>query len=308
MNADSDILTAHLENDFADATVAVSKSERIVEFYEEATVDYGHWSENYNMHLGFYRRGLNFFHRETMLEQMNLEVAERLRIDAENESFLVDLGCGTGAISRTIAKKYSRAKIKGVTLSPFQAAAARKLNEREKLNERIEILQGNYARLSFADETADAAWAVESACYANGAGKEDLVRETARVLKSGGRFAVADCFVKQPSKNFNFLSGKVYRTVCDCWALEEFPTLEKFTAALEKHGFREIVVEEISWRIVPSLVHAPFSVVSFILKKMLAGERLKPHSINNLKASLLALLLGLHRAKIGYYLISAVRE
>jgi hypothetical protein len=37
---------------------------------------------------------------------------------------------------------------------------------------------------------------------------------------------------------------------------------------------------------------------------MLDGEALKPQSINNLKASLLALALGLNRSKFSYYLIS----
>ena len=181
---------------------------------------------------------------------------------------------------------------------------AAKLNILENLQERIEILRGDYTALPVEDGAADCVWAVESACYADGAAKEDLAREMARVLKTGGRFVIADCFVKQPGKKFNALIEKCYSSVCRYWALPEMPVLESFVAGLERQGFRDIIVEDISWRVAPSLAHAPFAVLSFVLKKLLAGEPLKRQSINNLKASLLALALGLNRSKFSYCLIS----
>jgi SAM-dependent methyltransferase len=285
----------------------VSSSERIIDFYEAAGMDYEHWSKGFNLHLGFYRRGLNPFDREKMLEQLNLEIAARLHLDAVDSAFLVDLGCGAGAISRSVARNYPRAIIKGVTIAPSQVETARKLNARENLEKQIEILKGDYAALPFADGAADGVWAVESACYAEGAGKENLVGEMARVLKTGGRFVVADCFIKQPAKKLNALAEKCYAGLCRNWALPELPALDYFVAALQRQGFRDILVEDISWRIAPSLAHAPYLVFTFLLKKILAGEPLRPQSINNLKASLLALAVGLNRSKFSYCLISGKR-
>ncbi|HEX8368153.1 MAG TPA: methyltransferase domain-containing protein [Pyrinomonadaceae bacterium] len=290
-----------------DNPAPLSPAERIVEFYEEASMDYRHWSKDFNMHLGFYRRGLNPFKREKMLEQLNLEIAARLYLDAKAAPFLIDLGCGAGAISRSVAKNYPRAIIKGVTLSPSQVETAEKLNAQENLQKQIEIFKGDYASLPFADGAADGVWAVESACYAEGAAKENLAREMARVLKTGGRFAVADCFIKQPGKKFNALIEKCYSELCKGWALPEMPALDYFVAALKKEGFRDIVAEDISWRVAPSLAHAPYAVLTFILKKIFAGEPLKRQSINNLKASLLAPALGLNRSKFSYCLISGAR-
>ena len=85
------------------------------------------------------------------------------------------------------------------------------------------------------------------------------------------------------------------------------PSLEHFVTALARHGFRDIVVEDISWRTAPSLAHAPFTVLTFVIKKRLAGEPLSRHSIGNLKASLLALILGLDRPAFSYYLITGTR-
>ncbi|MGI8467346.1 MAG: methyltransferase domain-containing protein [Pyrinomonadaceae bacterium] len=290
-----------------DNQAQISLAERVIEFYEEASADYEHWSKGFNMHLGFYRRGLNPFDREKMLEQLNLEIAARLRIDFKDTAFLVDLGCGAGAIARCVAKNYSGSIIKGVTIAPSQVETAVKLNASENLQKRIEIFRGDYINLPFADGAADGVWAVESACYAEGAGKENLVREMARVLKTDGRFVVADCFIKEPEKKFNFLVEKCYTTVCESWALSEMPALDYFVAALERQGFRDIIVEDISWRVAPSLCHAPFAVAGFIFKKLFSSEPLNRHSVDNLKASLLTLALGLNRTKFSYCLISGRR-
>ena len=283
---------------------SLSPIERAVEFYEEATDDYGHWSLNFNMHLGFYRRGVGFLDREDMLEQMNLEIASRLRLKPEEASTLIDLGCGTGAVSRTVAKTYPNSTIKGVTISPSQVKIANRLNDIDGVVDRIQIIECDYCEMPFEDGAADGVWAVESACYASGPAKEDLIREMARVLKPGGRFAIADCFLKRPVPELSFPVSRCYASVCKSWALEEMPVLARFVAALESQGFRDVVVEDISWRVAPSLAHAPAAVLSFILKKIFTGGPLKPHSANNLKASLLAPVLGLNRSKFRYCLIS----
>jgi hypothetical protein len=93
-------------------------------FMSRAGLDYEHWSPGFNMHLGFYRRGMNPFDREAMLEQMNLEVAKTLDLDVNGESMLIDLGCGMGSIARSVARYYSRSRIKGITLVPSQVRIA----------------------------------------------------------------------------------------------------------------------------------------------------------------------------------------
>ena len=122
-------------------------TESIIEFYEQAGSDYEHWSRDLNMHLGFYRRGMNPFDRETMLEQMNVEVARRLALDPTSRSLLIDLGCGMGSIARSAARYYPHSIIKGITLVPSQVKIASQLNDIANLARRIEILQGNYVAL-----------------------------------------------------------------------------------------------------------------------------------------------------------------
>ena len=51
------------------------------QYYSEAGPDYAAWSKAFNMHFGFFRWGMNPFRREAMLEQMNREVLDRLRLN-----------------------------------------------------------------------------------------------------------------------------------------------------------------------------------------------------------------------------------
>ena len=286
---------------------ATTSVERVIEFYEQAGLDYGHWSRGLNMHLGFYRRGLNPFHREAMLEQMNLEVAARLCVDPGSTAVLLDLGCGMGSIARSVASYHPSAVVKAFTLVPSQVEIANAWNFEAGLGDRIEVRRGDYTALPLGDRCADGAWAVESACYAGGSSKEDLIRETARVLKPGGRFVVADCFLKRREDQFGPLIRRCYRSACACWVLGEMPVVDEFVAALQKSGFKDVVVEDISWRTAPSLAHAPVAVTTFLVKKILAREACNRHSINNLKASLLALLLGLSRSNFSYCLVTSTR-
>lgn len=280
------------------------RTTEVVDFYEAASVDYMHWSRESNMHLGFYRRRMSLLDRDAMLEEFNLEIARRLRVDRDVPALLFDLGCGAGAVSRTVARWYPNATIKGVTISPTQVTIANEMNRRYGLDHRIEIVNGDYVGLYADDHSVDGVWAVESACYAKGPDKADLVREMARVLKPGGRFVIADCFLKRPESELNPFVRRCYRALCRNWALTELPVVGDLVSMMEKFGFRDLVVDDISWRTVPSLVHAPFVVSTFLARRLRARERLNQHSKSNLKASLIAPILGMNRSKFSYYMIS----
>lgn len=282
--------------------------EEIAEFYDEASMDYRHWSRGLNMHIGYFRWGMNPLNRERMLEQINLEIASRLRLDLDAEALLVDLGCGFGSVTRTVAGFYRNSVIKGVTVSPLQVKIGTELNSSEGFGRRIEIIESNFVSVPINDACADGAWAIESACYASGAAKEDLIREMARILRSGGRFVVADSFVIRPERSFNWILRRCYRAACRGWAVAEMPALEHFLSALDRNGFTDIVAEDVSWQAALSVAHAPFAVISFISKRLLTREPLTRHTVNNLRSSLLAPVIGISRTKFRYCMISGIKS
>ena len=90
------------------------------------------------------------------------------------------------------------------------------------------------------------------------------------------------------------------------WAVERFADLPAFCACLERHGFTVLAVEDISWRIAPSVLHAPRVTLKFLAGELLL-RRKKLNSVRwgHLIACLLSPFIGLGRRYFGYYLVTA---
>jgi MPBQ/MSBQ methyltransferase len=147
-----------------------------------------------------------------------------------------------------------------------------------------------------------ARWRSESACHAEGPDKIPFVREAARLLRRGARLVVADAFLKNPDRPLGPISVRLNALLNRSFVL---PQIESFAAALGACGFEDVTVEDISWRVAPSVMYAPYVVSSFVLKRLLRRQTLSEHTRNNLRGSLMCSLLGANRRKFGYYLVSA---
>ncbi len=159
--------------------------EAIRAYFVQTQDDYGRWSRDWNMHFGYWSRGMNPFDREAMVERMNVVAADALALDPASPAKVVDLGCGTGATARSIARRYARVEITGVTLVHEQIQLGAKLNRKAGLARRIGFILSDFADTWLGDGSQDGALAIESFCYAPGAGKFAALREAARLLKPG---------------------------------------------------------------------------------------------------------------------------
>ncbi len=290
----------------SDHQTPLANKATIRHYYEDTGLDYGEWSKEYNMHFGYWRPWMNPLRREPMLQEMNHFVFEKLRITEEDETFY-DLGCGLGATMRSFAKQYPSKHITGITLVPWQIEMAQQLNADAGLERQISLLQADYLSTPIPTASADATYALESSCHSPGEDKGLFLEEMHRILKPDGRFVIVDGFTKKPREAFNPLFRRCLDSISKGWAVPCFPSLQPFLAKLENLGFSGIKAEEIAWRVAPSVLHSPFCVAWFILKKTLQGERLNRVRLGHLKSCLLALLVGMHRGSYGYYVVSGRR-
>lgn len=270
----------------------------LIDFYDEATEDYLFWSKSYNMHFGYYRLFHNNpFRRDSMLNEMNDQVYKRLRV-GKDPARLADLGCGMGATMKHGLAAFPHISVTGLTLSQFQFEEGNKLLE----GYNGAILKENYNAAPFADGYFDGLIAVESFCH-SGHSLQTLT-EAFRLLAPKGRMVIADAFLKKPVERLSATAGFAYRKLCEGWKLDGLGDIVSTRKNLEEAGFKNIRIEDISFRVAPSVMHVPFATLGFMLRKTLKGEAIRPQSLNNLKGSVYALLSGIHLRAFGYYMIS----
>jgi len=97
----------------------------------------------------------------------------------------LDVGSGVGGPARAIAK-HSGGHVVGVTINKYQVAKSTAYNKEQGLDHLVKIVQGDFTKLDFPDNTFDRAFAVEATCHSPKL--IDVYKEVYRTLKPGGLF------------------------------------------------------------------------------------------------------------------------
>ena len=129
-----------------------------------------------------------------MMEQVHQVVLSHLDFDGQGQ--LLEVGCGSGALSIRAALTWPDAQITGMdywgVAYGYGQAMCEKNAESEGVAARCRFQHGDANKLDFPDESFDAV--VSNYVYHNimGSDKRALLLETLRVLKKGGVFALND--------------------------------------------------------------------------------------------------------------------
>lgn len=132
---------------------------------------------------------------------MMAKVHEHLveHIDFSGEGTLLDIGCGAAALTVRVAKAFPDARITGMDYWGAEWSYAKEQCENnakiEGVSDRCRFEKGDASKLSYADESFDAA--VSNFVFhevKTAKDKRDVVREALRVVKKGGSFAFQDLF------------------------------------------------------------------------------------------------------------------
>jgi len=152
----------------------------------------------------------------------------------EDDSQVIDLGCGGGKTVQRLAIHTPEGKVFGLDYSEDCVDWANELNHRAVEEGHVVIIRGEVDNTPFEDENFDAATAVETIYFWPDIQKS--FKEVHRILKVGGQFLVIN--EAYPDDN-NKEKNKVYEEVGNMVV----PSPEELTSWLEEAGFKDVIIE-----------------------------------------------------------------
>lgn len=170
------------------AAAAPDAVERAREYYNSEDADnfYFHIWGGEDIHIGLYATA-----DEPIAEASRRTVqymADRVR-GLGQQAAILDLGAGYGGAARALARRFG-CRVTALNLSETENLRNRQANERAGLAARIEVVDGNFEELPFADGAFDLVWSQDAMLHS--ASRKRVVDEAARVLKPGGELLFTD--------------------------------------------------------------------------------------------------------------------
>ncbi len=160
--------------------------------------------------FNFMRKAFSFENENSIAWNIIHFVSDNVTVN--NGAKILDVGCGSGALSIDCTKKYQNAHITGLdkwgaSYKTFTKELCEANAKAEHVNN-ITFIQGTAVKLPFEDETFDAV--TSNFVYHNIPGnRQNYILETLRVLKKGGSFALHDIFIKSKYGNLDTLLEKL---------------------------------------------------------------------------------------------------
>jgi len=166
-----------------------SSAEQVArDYYDSADADlfYRHVWGGEDIHVGLYDA-----EEESIAKASRRTVAYMAKLagDLTPSTRVIDLGAGYGGSTRYLARQFG-AQCVALNLSEVENKRNRRMTHDAGLDDRVDVVQGDFAALDFPDESFDIAWSQEALLHSGS--REQVCAEVARVLRPGGRFLFTD--------------------------------------------------------------------------------------------------------------------
>ena len=224
----------------------MATEQEIIHYYETCDIDYRlvWWTDkSFSLHYGYYD-SKNTGHNDAVLNT-NRILANMAGIKSGDK--VLDAGCGIGGSCLWLANKIG-AQMTGINITAYQLTKAQKLARKHELEDKIRFEKMSFLDTTFEDNTFDVVWGMESVCYAEN--KEEFLIEAFRILKPGGRVAVADGFINDHDPKPEY--EEMTQSWLDGWAVPNLWGQKQFIKSLDDVGFTNINFTDASRNVMPS--------------------------------------------------------
>ncbi len=219
----------------------------IIDYYEQCEQSYRIlWDldQSHAMHFGFWDE--TTLSLSDALRRENEVIAQFAQVTATDR--VLDAGCGVGGTSIFLIEKYG-CDVVGITLCEKQVIQARLYAKKRKTTPLPQFETMDFTTTTFLNESFDVIIAIESVCHTRE--KAAFIAEAFRLLKKGGRLAVADGFKSQ--KKIAKEDEQLLKAYGDGWAGCTWDARDVFEQKLKKQGFDEIAYQNATEQVFPSL-------------------------------------------------------
>ena len=209
-------------------------------------------------HFGYYPKGkenISMIQAQTLMED---KLAEKLNLPIN--SLVLDAGSGEGNVAINLTKKYNL-RIYGVDLLDFAVKKAISKSKELNLQNKVKFKIGDYTELDFPNETFDGVYTMETLVHVTDYKK--ALKEFYRVLKPNGKLVLFEYSIAS-RKKFSPKELKIADMVNEESGMHSLPHFlhDKFPQILKDSGFENIVVKDITPRIIPML--RKFYLIAYI--------------------------------------------
>lgn len=209
-----------------------NEKSKIIDHYDRVSpYYYSLWGEH--IHHGYWIRGDES--KETAQLQL-IEYLARLA-DVRPSSHVLDIGCGFGASSLFLARKYG-ATATGITISPVQVEMANRAATAAGAHAKFLLMDAEALRF---DKPFDLLWSVESISHYQNI--ERFFQSATRYLKPGGAFALTDWFKRE---NLSPAEYDQFIRPIDKGMFVELHTMDDYARYLESAGLQIVYRENLT--------------------------------------------------------------
>jgi cyclopropane fatty-acyl-phospholipid synthase-like methyltransferase len=189
------------------------------------SIHFGYWPDPTDANVSMAQAQALF--TELLINELGVQAGQKV----------LDVGCGTGQPGVQLAQT-AGALVTGITVSQTQVAAAQQRSAAAGTADSARFELVNAMELPYADASFDAAWAFESIFHMPS--RAQVFREMARVVRPGGRVAVADFVTLRP------MTQAEIDIAYPAFAVSEIGSLEGYIDDLKAAGFTNVTCRDVT--------------------------------------------------------------